>query len=277
MEKLKKIMQSIWTIVNSKVFLLVVVGIFIFFLFRSCGNGRELKRQAAIKEQNIEALNDKLVIEKTKNGYLQGSINGYIAGEKELLDLNNSLSKEVSSQKGKVLSLSRTVLTLTQDKEMLEKYADSLENVAGNPVDLGGGDYDIPWTLNYIYDSTNFDRFEGKTRINIGPTSQSPITHLTTQMISRTSSIGLTFGQKIEDDKLRVFVQSSYPGLTPSSLEGVLIDPNTSPYMKQLMKRKMWFPNVWSVGVGGTLGYDFLNNRPALVFGVNVSYSLYQW
>lgn len=277
MEKIKNAIKYIWIIINSKVFLLVLVGLFLFFLFRSCGNGRELKRQSSIDKQNVSALKGQIKIEKTKNKSLQASVDGYIANEKTLTDLNNNLSREVNDQKGKVLSLSRTVVTLKQDKAMLEKYADSLESVAGTPVELGGGNYDIPWTLSYTYDSLNFDKFKGRTRINLGPNPTNPISHLNTQLLSRTSSINLTFGQKVEDNKLRVFVTSNYPGLTPTSLEGVLIDPNSSPYIKKLMKKKMFLPNVWSVGVGGTMGYDFLNNRPALVFGVNVSYSLYQW
>lgn len=274
MEKFKKILKTIWVIINNKTFLLVVVGIFMFFLFRSCGDGRELKREAKIKDQNISALTDTITIVKNKNGGLNASIDGYIASEKNLVDLNNGLANDVKKEKGKVVTLSKVVLTLTQNKEMLEKYADSLQNVTGEPIELGGGDYDIPWTLNFTYDSINFDRFEGRTKVNLGPMM---LTHLNTQMISRTSSIGLTFGQKVEDGKLRIFVNSNYPGLSPSSLEGVLIDPSTNMYLKKLMKKRMFLPNVWSVGVGGTVGYDFIHKQPALVFGVNVSYSLYQW
>ena len=274
MEKFKKILNSIWTIINSKVFLLLVVGVFIFFLFKSCGNSKELRRQAEISNQNISALTDSIKIVKNKNGDLSASIDGYISNQKDLLNLNNSLSIAVNKEKGKVLSLNKTILTLKQDKEMLEKYSDSLKNIIGTPIDVGGGNFNIPWTLNYTYDSINSDKFEGITKIKLTPTN---IFHLNTKMISRVSTIGLTFGQKIEDDKLRIFVNSNYPGLTPTSLEGVLIDPNTNPYMKKLMKKKMFLPNVWSVGAGGTIGYDFLHNQPALVFGINVSYSLYQW
>ncbi len=103
------------------------------------------------------------------------------------------------------------------------------------------------------------------------------LSHYKTEMIDRLSQIDLVFGQKVEDDKLRIFVSTDYPGFTATSLSGVLIDPNTNPYIKDLIKKKKWFPNTWSVGIGPGFGYNVLTSKIYLGIGVNISYNLLQW
>ena len=163
----------------------------------------------------------------------------------------------------------------------------------GKPIKLSDSTYMIPWTLRYDWDSLNYDIYKGQTQVGINIKSgfmwkdgmtnsyllNNALTfkHYGTSLTERTSQMELTFGQKIEKKQLRIFVNTNYPGFTAKSLEGVLIDPNTNSYIKQLMKKKQWFPGTWSVGVGPSVGYNFLNGKPYFGAGVHLNYNILQW
>ena len=132
--------------------------------------------------------------------------------------------------------------------------------------------YQLPWSLTYRYDSTNYDIFNGRTEIVNGRI----IVHNRTWLEGRETQIGLTFGQRVEDDKLRVFVQSAYPGFTTQSLQGVLIDPNTNPYIKDLIKPKKWFPGA-TVGIGITPGFNLLTGGYSVVIGPTFQWGIYSF
>jgi len=119
---------------------------------------------------------------------------------------------------------------------------------------------------------------KGETKVRLSLLDKDfTLKHLDTRLLSRSIQMELTFGQRIVDDKLNIFLQTNYPGFSPSIMEGTLIDPNTNPYIKSLMKKKQFLPNTWNVGVGSTVGYDFIHLQPAIVVGVNLTYSLFQW
>lgn len=272
-----KTLKNIWKFLNSKIFGFLIIGILLFLLAQQCKQKGDLKRESLISEQNISALNDSITIEKQKGGEMQASINAFIATEKQLKDLNSTLYNEVKKQKGNVVTLNKMVFKLKQDKETLEKYIDSSKYANLVPIKINDSTYVVPWMLAYTYDSTNYDIFKGNTKIGVYKIyGETEIVHEGTFMDFRESQIDLVWGQKEEDGKLRVFAQTNYPGFSPESLEGVLIDPNTNPLMKDLYKKRHWFSGF---GIGPTLnvGYDFLNQKPAIAVGVGIHYSIFQW
>jgi len=163
----------------------------------------------------------------------------------------------------------------------------------GKPIQVNDSSYLIPWTMRYDWDSINYDIYKGQTQVgmNIKPgfiwkdgmtnnyllNNAFNMTHYGTSLTERTSQMELTFGQKIEKNQLRIFVNTNYPGFTAKSLEGVLIDPNTNPYIKSLRKKKQWLPNTWSLGVGPSFGYNILANKPYFGVGVHLNYNILQW
>lgn len=100
---------------------------------------------------------------------------------------------------------------------------------------------------------------------------------LDTRLTTKKSQINLTFGEEVVKDKLRVFIQSKYPGFDVKSMEGYFIDPNTDPYIKSLMKKRQWLPGTWNVSVGSSLGYNLLTSKPYIGLSVNFGYTIYQW
>ena len=272
---MKKFFERLWKFLNSKVFLYVIGIIIIILLAGQCKTNSDLKRDNKISEQNIETLTDSIQIVKDKNGKLQAEKAILFGSEKDLKKLNAGLYSELKAQKGQVVSLNKTVLTLHQTIDDLNKFIDSLnssyEDPVFNPLD---STWTIPWTLAYTYDTNNYDIFKGFTQVDL--LSNNRLNHISTRMIDRQSSISLTFGQKVEDGKLRVFVQSGYPGLTPSSLEGVLIDPNSNKYLRQISSKRHWFTG-FGIGPNINLGYDLLNQKPAIFIGVGIHYNIFQW
>lgn len=293
MKEIIKFFKGFWNFLNSRVFLYILLIIAFLFIAKTCSDYREEKREHTIDEQNYDAAHDSLRIERTKSGALEVSISEYILSEKELKEQNSALYKAIKDEKGKVISLAQIVFQLKQDSANLRKHINYLESLMSQPIQINDSTYSMDWEMTYDWDTVNYDIYKGRTYIGAkindnfiweqGMTSHDLLTdgitfkHYKTELLSKTSQIKLTFGQKVENGKLRVFVETDYPGFTPQSLQGVLIDPNTSSYLKQLMKKKQWFPNTWSVGGGPSFGYNILTGKPYVGVGVNLNYTIYQW
>jgi energy-coupling factor transporter transmembrane protein EcfT len=268
--------KKIWSFIKSKVFIAIIILILIGFSAYQYSMIQDLKRQLDIDEQNIIALNDSIEYHITKNGELQASIAAYIASEKELKTLNRELYDRIKEQDGKIISLGHAIIQLKQDSLTLEKYLVEKDKLIEHLLKIDDHTYVAPWTLKYQYDSTNFDIFTGKTYIGVSNKNPLELIHVDTRLIERLTQIDLTWGQKIDKGVLRVFIQSNYPGFTAAQLEGVLIDPNTNPYIKKLIKEKKWF-NGFSVGVGATGGFNITTGKYGLVVGPTIMYNIYNF
>jgi len=276
-EETKKIdWKKVWSFIKGKIFLALIIIALTLFSAMQCSRIRELKRQQDISDQNIIALNDTLKFERKKNGELLVSISGYIATEKELKTLNKNLWDKVQAQDGKIISLNHVIIQLVQDTATLRKYLVEKDKVIEKLLKIDSNTYVAPWSMTYKYDSTNYDIFTGKTWIGVLNKDPLELAHINTELTKRLTQIDLTWGQKVEKDKLRVFVQSNYPGFTVSQMEGVLIDPNTNPLIKKLMKEKKWFTG-FSIGVGVTGGFNITTGGYGLVVGPTVIYNIYSF
>ena len=286
-----KILKAIWDFINSKFFGYVVAIVLVIIMATMCQRMRELKEDLSQTEQNNSALTDTLKKERLKTGELQFTIDGFIASEKELKKLNKDLYNELQKQKGKVISLNKIVILLQQDTTDLRKYIAKLEGLLEEPIKLNDSTYLVPWTLHYIYDkdTTNYDLFKGQTKVRLAwaknrllltPDDQPSIftksnfefadvevKHLGTEMTSRATQIELVWGQKWENGRLRVFANSAYPGFSVQNMQGVLLD---------VPKRPHWFTG-FSVNLGFTPTYDFIQKKPTIVFGPSFGYTIYQW
>ena len=136
--------------------------------------------------------------------------------------------------------------------------------------------YAAPWSLTYRYDSVNFDVFTGRTYIQIGNKDPLELLHVDTELTNRLTQIDLVWGQKVENKALRVFIQSGYPGFTVAQMQGVLIDPNTNPYIKSLLKKKHWFTG-FSVGIGASGGFNITDGKYGLVVGPTIMWKIYDF
>ena len=259
-------------------YIVAVIAIVIagFFYQRT----QSLKLQEKLREQNYAAQTDSIRLDHNKKtGELEASKAAFVTKAGDLENFNKELADDLENTQGEVVTLSRVVVQLKQDTSVLRA---ALISTPQEPVtELSDSTYNINWVLMYQYDSLNYDKYRGVSNIKIDIDStriEHPINvkHNFTEILERESQIEFTFGQKVEDNQLRVFIRSKYPGFKPIQLEGVLIDPNSNPYIKGLMKKKHWFTG-FGVGPSISLGYDFMNARPAVILGVGIHYSIYTW
>jgi hypothetical protein len=281
MEKLKLILSAIWKFVNSKFFAIVVIVLLLMIGAGECKRIIDLNQTINVHENNISALTDSLKYEKMRNGNLLVSIDGYIATEKELKTLNKALWDAVNDQKGKVIALINVVVRLQQDSTMLAKNVDKLKTQIGEMTKIDDSTYMVPWVLAYLYDkspkdSLNYDVFTGRSIVSVLDKDPLVLRHKNSYMLNRKTQIELTYGEKVENGKLRIFITSPYPGFTVKSMEGVLIDPNTNPLFKDLMKKRHWF-NGFSVGLGITPGINIVDQKFGLTLGPTFSWNIYTW
>lgn len=273
---LTNIFKGLWSFVNSRIFVIILIVVLIMFAAGECKRILDLKTEVDVHDQNISALTDSLKLERTKNGELLVSIDGYIATEKDLKKLNRGLWDEVHAQKGKVISLTDLIVILRQDSAQLAKTVDKLNSIIGTMQKIDDSTFIAPWTLAYTYDSTNYDVFRGRTQIGISSKDPLILRHKNSYMLERKTQIELVWGEKVEKGKLRIFVQSNYPGFTVKSMEGVLIDPNNNPLFKDLMKKRHWFTGL-GIGPNISTGWNILEAKPAIILGVGLHYNIYEF
>jgi len=270
-----KTWKAIWAFLNSRVFVIILVVVLILIGVGECKRIVDLNHDIDQHEQNQAALTDSLKFERLKNGELLVSIDGYISTEKELKNINKKLWDEVQGQKGKVLVLTNTIIQMREDSAALAKKIDSLHVVIGKLKQISEDKYLAPWSIARGYSPGNYFKVQGSTVIQVLSKDPFEMRHDTTYLTEFVNSIDVTYGQKIENRKLRVFIQSDYPGFTVKSMEGVLIDPNDWP--KDLQPDKRHWLSGFGVGPNISMGWDFLNSQPSLIVGVGVHYNIYQW
>jgi len=268
-----KILNWIWTVIKSKYFAYAVVVLITLFAFGQCKSKQDAIAEKTKTEQNLVAANDTAKIYKDKYDNTVAEKTVLILSEKELKKKNKDLYDKVTQQNGSIISLSTTILQLKQDTTLLRT---KIRNMSGEIVVLDSTHFKVNWKMDYVWDSTNYDKYRGSTFINI--TSKNPLTfkHNNTELTYRESQIDLTFGEAVVDGKYNVFVKSAYPGLTPKSLQGVFIDPNTNNNIKKLMKKQHWFTG-FSVGVSVTPGYDLLGNKFGITVGPSLTWNMFNW
>jgi len=177
-------------------------------------------------------------------------------------------AEEVKNQKGDVITLNRIVFNLKQDTTDLKKYIRELPDP--EPAQQNDDStWTVFWAQSYVYDSTNFDRYDGKTQVRLKGQNLDKISvaHNNTELTYRNSQIGLTWGQKYEDDRLKVYAQTSHPAFQAQLLEGTYVD---------FPKEKHWFTG-FGIGPQFGIGYDFIHNQPTFMIGVGIQYNIFQW
>lgn len=268
-----KYLDIIWTILKSKIFAYSVVLLMTLFAFGQCKSKQDEIAKRTKLDQNLVAMNDTAKFYKDKYGNTVTEKSVLILSQNELKKQNKELYDKVKSQNGNIISLNTTILQLKQDTTELRS---KLRKSTGEVVKIDSTHFKVNWTMDYIWDETNFDKYQGSTLLNVSSKNPLNLKHEKTELTGRQSQIDLTFGETVVDGKYKVFVKSAYPGLTTKSLEGVFIDPNTNKDIKKLMKKQHWFTG-FSFGVSVTPGYDLLGNKFGITVGPSLTWNMFQW
>lgn len=234
-----------------------IIIILLFVLGWGYTVNRNQKAEIAIANQNITALNDSLIISKTKNGNLIADKGVLIAEKDNLYQLNSELAEEVKKIKGDVVRLTNTVIELSNQNPII---LDDTIFMLGNDSIL------VKWQKHEQFDKYNFRTIMGETllqRIDSNTNTYNSNTILTTNSIG----LSLTTGLREINGKLRIFVTSAYPGFSVTKLNGAEIDPKDNPIYKNFVEKK----KPWGIGV--QVGYGFNNKGVSPFVGVGVSYN----
>lgn len=273
------ILNKIWKFINSRIFGYVLVGGLIIFTLHLCNQKENVEQEQEKAEQNIEALNDTIETKENKLGEKEESIKAFISKVNNLRELNAELYTKIKNTQGTVTSLNHLIASLKQDTSQLRGGLNDLKSKLGEITKVNDTIYEIPWTLHYTHDSLNYDRFKGHSLFTIQNKDPLKFDHLNTEIIKRETQIELTWGQKIVNDRLKVFVQSSYPGFSSESLRGVFIDPQENEIFKKYCpdtKNKRWFRG-FSISAGITTYYDMKDEEIGFVVGPSIGIDIYSW
>lgn len=274
---MKNKIKLILDFINNRAFVYAVIMLLILLLAGQCKRNSNLVRDNKIKDQNISAANDSIKTYIDKNGKLISEKTIWILTENQIKKENKYLYDLIKSQDGKIISLNNVVLGLKQDTVILHDTIKYLKPFIFNAVKLNSNTWSLPWELNYKWDDKgkNWDTFKGHSIINID-TINFEVIHKSTLLDERTGNIELIFGEKVIDNKLNVYITTEYPGLSTKSMQGYFIDPNSSKYIKSLIKKNHWFTG-FSLSLGISPAYDFFYKRPTIVIGPTLGISIYQW
>lgn len=269
-----KILNIIYKITNNKFFSYGIIMLVIIFYIQTCNKNSSLKNDIALQNYNISVLHDSIKNEVTKSGNHIASVSGYLATKKKLEEYNTELLKQVNKQKGTVISLNNIIFQLKLDTAQLRQYIRQLE--AAPPTKVNDSIWNVSWGFEYVYDTINntrdnYDKFYGSTQIKLKGNQKIlkniKVDHIESHLTSRESIMKLTWGQKYEDGKLKIFAETNHPAFKAQLLEGVYLDPPS---------QSNWFTG-FSVGPNISMGYNLATFQPAFIVGVGIQYNIYQW
>jgi hypothetical protein len=267
-------LKSIWSWITnprnqSAVLFLAGVVLAILFL-RGCNQQERLEAELRMKENNLIAMKDTVRIEKTKSGELQYVKTAFMADMNDLKELNRDLYDKVKDQESQVFYISQIAAQI-QDK------VNGFTAGGDHDYDPVSGNDNITWTFDTT--GTNWSRkIVGSTQFKVTSTCSGYTIEPRGSNLSEVNyKFGLTTGLK-ESEKypgsLEIFINSSYPGMTFSDIQGSIVNPED--FKKFLPSTKV---KKWSLGPYVGLGYGLtLNKTPQLVptfnFGLGLQYKV---
>lgn len=255
--------MNILSVLKSPLTYILLSLILIAVNFNTCRNNRI---ETNVLKQSISYYKDSVNTFQLENGNLQVQNKTLILSEKELKKENKDLYDKVKDQDGKVTSLNNTIISLEQSLDDLSNYLVQTDTDKVEPVKVAKNEYKLPYTLNYDYGNDNSDKFIGYTYIKFKNDS---ISDFNTVLEKRYTSLNLTFGSKVVNDKFVVFVNSDYPGFNASKISSYTIDPNDNKDLNKLLIKKHWFTGF---SIGPYIGSTVNGN---VTVGAGLMYGIY--
>ena len=244
--------------------LLLVVLVVLLIFMKQCKHGTD----TSISDQNLSALQDSIRVYKNKNGELIYEKNALIVSKNELDRYNKELADQIKNMKDNLLVAIQIKTKIIND-DTIHMKVDQKPSVYNSDSSIT---YEFAWSNDTVFSSDNYKKMNGS--CSIGVDKQRNV--YSKKFVIYKDEIGMSFItglNETKDKKLLIFIQSQYPGFTPTSIQGALIDPKKSDILK-----KFFLPKKWSVGP--TIGYGvYLNPKnfsvgSGVIFGVSLNYNL---
>jgi hypothetical protein len=227
---------------------LVIIFILACLLFRSCSNQT---KSAKIYNANLRAATSKTETYKNKANELSYKNASFIASEKELKTLNDSLYTALKKEKGKVSFI-------TQFKPV---YISKPLELTSDLKLLGPNHYGL-----FFKDSTKNKYIEGISRFKLDTTGNLiNIKADGTSILRNEFSFELTVGFTENDKQYDIFVTPSNPEVVIKNIKGTIIPKN----IPNIVQKKKKF------GIGPQFGIGVNQNfEKSIYIGIGISYNL---
>jgi len=206
-----------------------------------------LKERLAAAEQNVAALADSTRYERNRAGELEAVRRTLAADKNGLQVLNAELHAELVKERGKVKTITRTVVVVERD------------TVEAPGVTIGFTDSVAAATFAFHEEHPGGSRhLEGETRI--WPDSSS------TKLTRDELSLVLVGGTRERDGLREMFVRTSFPGVD-LYLEGAEIK-----FTRSACRNK-----PWGIGPSVAFGYSPEESQWRYLIGVGLTRSIIRW
>jgi len=292
----KNILKWIKNPTVQRIFLLVTVFVLLVLLFKNCGRTSYDDYKTEM-EQNISYYKDSLTKERNKVGQIEYERAVLASSKKDLEKQNSNLASELRKEKGNVIYLANINASLKQKIIDLQNSVDKPESIIVTVND--DGTQNLAWRYDTIYSQGNerhmlgvakisFDKDSTITQVTI--TDKGDTLKIEVPLIDKNKviisiptdvmKIKLTTGLKRADDNLlKIFVRSDYPGFTITGIDGALIDPHKDPLIQSYFPRKR-FVVGFSLGVGATVDVFGISSPPISIgptIGVGLTYKIFEF
>jgi len=267
---LKNIISWILDPKNRSLIVSVAFIVLLFFLLSMCNRAAGLKRDIEKNKEesqrivnNYEASQDTIKMYQKDNGTLVGKIQGYEITVGELKNNYKKLFGEYEDLK------KRPPITITKVVTVIK---DSLIDVAINSVgDSTGGE--LEFSDSTFFSEGNWRNLSGKIPYSLDNNISNPVVPGNGSFeIGQSISLSTILTKDKESGKIMIRVETPYPGVTFSSIQGasILEDEENKKVWRQARK-------TWGVGINAGYGVllDIKNSNVSLgpYYGVGITYS----
>jgi len=249
--------------------LLIGLVIVIVLFFRGCGDSSNDIDDTEYN-QNIKAMNDTIRTYKNKNGELVHEKLALLGDIDDISSMNEELAKEIEYMKDHPIVVTKFKTKIVHDTVRIEVVG----GVASFNNDSSVKTQPFPFDTIMKFDENNYRTLKGE-YIVVVDTSM----NITSTFRLDENEIGMSFLTGItenDNNEIEIFIKSDYPGFTPTSIEGAVIDPRKSDVIKSYFPAKRWGVSPY-VGYGYYLDFKKGQLGHGVGAGVAVTYDLIQW
>lgn len=248
--------------------LFAVLVILLLLLLKECGSSADLKSQVERHQQNEKALLDTIRDTENRAGEIQTEKLTFIATKKELEKLNMDLYSEIEKQRGKVLQLTSTNVSLKSENRGLRTLLEQIPNNQDILIveSLWPKNYRLSWAMDTTYSPGNFKQLEGFTRLTL--LNDSTVVPGATDITKDINGFKIVTGLTKEGEDYKIFVKSDNPNFAVSNIEGAIVPGKNNPLFGS--------PKKWGLGatIGPNVSYGLGLSGPSLYVGFGITFGI---
>ena len=224
---------------------------------KQCKSARDLRKEVAVAQHNINALNDTIRITKDRQGRDEYDKLALLTDKVSNLEkLNQDLAKEVKAIKGKTATIIKGDVQIVHDTVPLIVKGELVDSTVRADFDFSKD-----------FSPGNFRKMSGYTKYDLRTGNA------TGQLTSDTLGIRFVTGIKnLDKGKPEIFLKSNYPGFSVTQLDGAVLDP-------KLFQKKKTPLITTGLNIGytpvtydlRTKQFDFNPTRVSVTAGINVN------